>query len=42
MPWPMAQRARAADLDRLLDDLEGRQNEAGNPMKFRPHLAAAE
>jgi 4-hydroxyphenylacetate 3-monooxygenase len=26
----------------LLDDLEGRQNEAGNPMKFRPHLAAAE
>ena len=24
MPWPMAQRARAADLDRLLDDLEGR------------------
>jgi ElaB/YqjD/DUF883 family membrane-anchored ribosome-binding protein len=24
MPWQMAQRARAADVNRLLDDLEGR------------------
>lgn len=24
MPWQLAQRARAADLDRALDDLEGR------------------
>jgi ElaB/YqjD/DUF883 family membrane-anchored ribosome-binding protein len=24
MPWQLAQRARAADVDRLLDDLEGR------------------
>jgi 4-hydroxyphenylacetate 3-monooxygenase len=26
----------------LLDDLEGRQNDPKGPMKFRPHLAAAE
>jgi 4-hydroxyphenylacetate 3-monooxygenase len=26
----------------LLDDLEGRQNDPKSPMKFRPHLAAAE
>ncbi|MGB9369279.1 MAG: hypothetical protein WCE79_25040 [Xanthobacteraceae bacterium] len=38
MPWQIAQRARAADVSRLLDDLEGRLSRLSNML---PSVAAA-
>src|SRR5262245_54400064 len=38
MPWHIAQRARAADINRLLDDLEGRLSRLS---KMLPAVASA-
>ena len=38
MPWQIAQRARAADVNRLLDDLEGRLSRLSSML---PSVAAA-
>ena len=42
MPWQIAQRARAADLDRLLDDLEGRLSRLSKTLPSAASAAKAE
>jgi ElaB/YqjD/DUF883 family membrane-anchored ribosome-binding protein len=42
MPWQIAQRARAADVNRLLDDLEGRLSRLSNMLPSVAPAAKAE